>query len=120
MPLETYTAVSGAFFCGSDSSPILYNQKLSTPPLYSETMLPRPDSVRAETLAESDFIDYAVKLKTASEIIGKANPDLVLVPMRGAFRPWQHLRICCNIDVDSSVLFPFTANEKHSKETSAV
>ena len=40
--------------------------------------------------------------------------------MRGGVRPWQHLRIYCNLGVGKSVLFPFTDKDKESEETRSI
>lgn len=120
--LANYTIVSGV--CIREASPdaprISYNPKLTKPPEYGQEFLAKPDSVKAPSFSDQDFLDYAEKMQRAGRFIGKAKPDVVLVPMRGGVRPWQHLRIYCNIAVEQSCLFPFTDREKHSEETKGI
>jgi hypothetical protein len=120
--LTGYTMISGVCIRegATDAPSISFNPKLSRVPEYTQEILTNPDSVKAKIFTDFDFLDYAEKLKNAGAIIQKAEPDIVLVPMRGGVRPWQHLRIYCNIGVEKSVLFPFTGEEKNSEETRAV
>lgn len=118
--LTTYTQISGAcvrYSASKDEPEVSFNPKLHSPPKYSREILKDPSKVSATTFTEFHFLDYAEKLKEAGNIIHKSAPDIVLVPMRGGVRPWEHLRIYCNISIEKSVLFPFTGSEKYSDET---
>lgn len=114
--LENYTAVSGV--CVQDDRPELltYNPKLYRPPEISQTPLICATSDENQILTDSMFIDYAEKLQEAGRKIIALKPDIVLVPMRGGVRPWEHLRVYCNIE-PLGLCFPFQGEEKTADET---
>lgn len=55
----------------------------------------------------NDFESYAFALRLMIEEIVKFKPDLILVPMRGAIRPWLHLSVPTRM-VDKGHLFQYT------------
>lgn len=121
--LTNYTQISGAcvrYSASKDEPEVCFNPKLYSPPIYSQEILKNPAKVPGNPITDSDFLDYAEQLKKAGNIVHKAGPDIVLVPMRGGVRLWEHLRIYCNISIEKSVLFPFTAEEKYSDETLSI
>jgi hypothetical protein len=118
--LNTYTQISGAclrYSASKDEPEICFNPKLHSPPIYNQEILKNSTKVSSKPLTQSAFFDYAEQLKRAGNAICKSAPDIVLVPMRGGVRPWQHLRIYCNISIEKSVLFPYTGQEKFSDDT---
>jgi hypothetical protein len=62
---------------------------------------------------------YAEQLANSGKEIVLLHPDLVLVPLRGGLRPFDHLRIYCNIS-EKAVWFPFTGEQSLSCETFAI
>ena len=113
-----YLGVSGVWFRGAyDSSTAFYNPFVKDTPEFSQT-LPQGDAIREKGLyKEHDFIDYAEALQKVGDKLKRLSPDVMLVPLRGAERPWLHLQIYCDIPVTASCVFPFTAGEKRSDET---
>lgn len=120
--LTNYTTISGVWVRdqAESNAEIAFNPKLTEPAKFHQEREAHPDKLRAPSFSDNEFLDYAEGLKEVGRNIAKAKPDIVLIPMRGAVRPWEHLRVYCNISVQDGCLFPFTDKEKYSDETRGI
>lgn len=107
---------SGQWFFSGQGADIFYNPKpIESAEAHREPLCKGARDASVD-LTDSDLISYAAKLAEAGNQLKRWNPDLVLVPLRGGLRPYEHLRVYCDIE-GRAIWFPFTGKEKLSEET---
>lgn len=113
-----YLGVSGVWIRnGFDNATAFFNPLVLKQPEYSQSPIYSKTIEKKDLFSEDEFVVYAEGLQKAGDEIKLLKPDVVLIPLRGAVRPWSHLQIYCDLDVAASCVFPFTGVQKKSDET---
>lgn len=114
-----YLSLSGVWIrpAYGDLSVEFYNPLVERVPDFHQTPLQIDAGAAKDVYRESDFIEYADALQQVGDELKQLQPHVMLVPLRGAERPWLHLQIFCDIPVSAACVFPFTADQKRSDET---
>ncbi|MDP3849629.1 MAG: hypothetical protein Q8Q59_03935 [Luteolibacter sp.] len=101
----------------SDPSVDFYNPFVVKTPAFCQSSLQLDMSIEKDVYKEEHFIEYAEALQRVGDKLKQLHPHVMLVPLRGAERPWRHLQIYCDMPITAGCVFPFTGNQKRSDET---